>query len=475
MAVLRLVPSSGTPIEITRDSVLVGRDPGCEVVVPDGSVSRKHARLERRGTGWFVVDQGSANGTFVEGQRVAEAGLQAGEEVRFGAVAFRIEIEAPTDDSGATIMAHIPEATVMSSTPLATPPPRAAPSPPPPRPPVPPPAPTVEAPPMVSIPPPPPPPPPAAFRPGPPLPPPPGGAAPPPPMGAPPARKGKSPVFWIVTGCCGCLLLGLVGVGLIAGTAFFATKGVVDAVHAQLAEIKGGKMDAAYARMSDSYRSSHSSADFAAFVARHPGLGENADSTFSNRSVNNDKAHLEGVLTSTSGSKESVKYDLTKRGGEWKIDEIAFDGESATTASAGGEAGGAGGGGGPGARGSGAPRGLEIETVDVTKDAEGTAVKVTVKIRVTGFAVRPDGDGYRMDLAEDLETMGPDGQAMPALSRMGLQSLKEKTTQETGNSADFTNTLTFSRPAAGQYVAKLTVRDQVGSNLKTHEVPFELP
>ena len=70
MAVLRLVPSQGSPvpIEISSEKVVVGREPTCDVVVSDGSVSRKHAIVEQRGTGWAVVDQGSANGTFVGGR-----------------------------------------------------------------------------------------------------------------------------------------------------------------------------------------------------------------------------------------------------------------------------------------------------------------------------------------------------------------------------------------------------------------------
>jgi arginine decarboxylase-like protein len=99
-----------------------------------------------------------------------------------------------------------------------------------------------------------------------------------------------------------------------------------------------------------------------------------------------------------------------------------------------------------------------------------------MKDRVTGFSVKPDGDAYRIDLAEVVETIGPDGQRLPALSRMGLETLRERTTQATGASAEFANTLTFnSSPAPGSYAARLTIRDHVGQNLKAHEVRFDLP
>ena len=55
MATLRLIPASGSPIEITREESLLGRDPSCDVMVADGSVSRKHARIEHRGGAWIVT------------------------------------------------------------------------------------------------------------------------------------------------------------------------------------------------------------------------------------------------------------------------------------------------------------------------------------------------------------------------------------------------------------------------------------
>ena len=76
MVMLRLVPASGSPIEITREESLLGRDPSCEVMVADGSVSRKHARIEHRAGAWIVTDQGSANGTFLDSQRISDSPLR---------------------------------------------------------------------------------------------------------------------------------------------------------------------------------------------------------------------------------------------------------------------------------------------------------------------------------------------------------------------------------------------------------------
>ena len=56
MAILRLHRHGAPPLEIDRERVLVGRDPSCEVVIDDKSVSRRHAALERRGpaSSWWT-------------------------------------------------------------------------------------------------------------------------------------------------------------------------------------------------------------------------------------------------------------------------------------------------------------------------------------------------------------------------------------------------------------------------------------
>jgi hypothetical protein len=59
---------------------------------------------------------------------------------------------------------------------------------------------------------------------------------------------------------------------------------------------------------------------------------------------------------------------------------------------------------------------------------------------------------------------------------MGLQTLREKNALASGVPADFTNTLNLTSAAApGGYIARFTIRDHVGQNLKTHEVRFDLP
>ncbi len=95
MAGLKLSPvDEGAPaIEIEGDRGTLGRTAGVDHVVNDPSVSRQHALFERQDGVWTVTDQGSANGTFLDGQRIATAQIRDGQEVRFGAKAFRVHID----------------------------------------------------------------------------------------------------------------------------------------------------------------------------------------------------------------------------------------------------------------------------------------------------------------------------------------------------------------------------------------------
>ncbi len=55
-----------------KDTLLIGRDPECDVVIPDRQVSRYHARITITKEGVQVEDLGSKNGTFLNGRVVQE-------------------------------------------------------------------------------------------------------------------------------------------------------------------------------------------------------------------------------------------------------------------------------------------------------------------------------------------------------------------------------------------------------------------
>jgi pSer/pThr/pTyr-binding forkhead associated (FHA) protein len=80
-------PTKGQQFEVHVPLAHVGRGVHNEIVLTDDSVSETHAKLQRRDDGWYVVDLGSTNGTYVGGQRLnAERRLDGAPDVRFGGV-----------------------------------------------------------------------------------------------------------------------------------------------------------------------------------------------------------------------------------------------------------------------------------------------------------------------------------------------------------------------------------------------------
>ena len=74
-------------------SLIVGRDPTCDVIFPvnDTRVSRRHARFVPIGGGrWEVQDLGSANGVFVNGRRVEVAHVGPADQVSLGSAPFAL-------------------------------------------------------------------------------------------------------------------------------------------------------------------------------------------------------------------------------------------------------------------------------------------------------------------------------------------------------------------------------------------------
>jgi pSer/pThr/pTyr-binding forkhead associated (FHA) protein len=71
----------------------IGRSHSCDLRLSDPSVSRRHCRLVVRGGRVWVHDLESANGTFVNGERVRETRpLNDGDALHLGVVPFRVQV-----------------------------------------------------------------------------------------------------------------------------------------------------------------------------------------------------------------------------------------------------------------------------------------------------------------------------------------------------------------------------------------------
>jgi predicted component of type VI protein secretion system len=86
------------------DRMVIGRLKDCQLTIEEASVSRRHARVERRGDQWWLIDLNSSNGVALNGLQMPEFQIQVGDLITFGAVAFdvlaipkqRSEIEVET-------------------------------------------------------------------------------------------------------------------------------------------------------------------------------------------------------------------------------------------------------------------------------------------------------------------------------------------------------------------------------------------
>ncbi len=86
-------PEPELPFDAPR--ILIGRAPGCDLQLPDPSVSPRHASLRQRGSEYVVVDVGSDNGTFAGALRLTKFAphpVRDGELLRFGRVWVQVRL-----------------------------------------------------------------------------------------------------------------------------------------------------------------------------------------------------------------------------------------------------------------------------------------------------------------------------------------------------------------------------------------------
>jgi len=127
--VMRSGPTVGKVYPLEAAEISIGRDSSNMVAINDAEVSRRHARMELRGSAYMIQDLGSTNGTFVNGTRIT--GMQVlnpGDTVAFGeGIVLLFDV---AEDANATVLsAKAPPTAVQRPAPASMPAPAPIPAP----------------------------------------------------------------------------------------------------------------------------------------------------------------------------------------------------------------------------------------------------------------------------------------------------------------------------------------------------------
>jgi FHA domain len=92
-------PASSMGWMLDKERLTVGRDPSSDVRIDDPTVSMHHADLVRRESEWAIVDAGSVNGTWVNGDMIHDRTLRGGDRIKIGT--YELVLRMPSSPVGA--------------------------------------------------------------------------------------------------------------------------------------------------------------------------------------------------------------------------------------------------------------------------------------------------------------------------------------------------------------------------------------
>jgi len=105
-------PSQGQRLTLSGECIQMGRHPDCAVNIDDGSVSSHHAEIRPYENGWGLFDLNSANGTFVNEQRIESALLQNTNIIELGEIALQfLDQNSDAVPKNEPVATDVPEAT----------------------------------------------------------------------------------------------------------------------------------------------------------------------------------------------------------------------------------------------------------------------------------------------------------------------------------------------------------------------------
>lgn len=101
ITIILLHPSQNIPLQTwsfdQEESISIGRSIENDIVVYSAVVSRYHVQFKRNGDQWECVNVG-ANGTFVDGEKITEVGLEDGMIIRLADTGPKIQVKLGIGD-----------------------------------------------------------------------------------------------------------------------------------------------------------------------------------------------------------------------------------------------------------------------------------------------------------------------------------------------------------------------------------------
>lgn len=94
------------PVSFDGPRIVVGRGSSCDLRIPDASVSARHASIRANGAQWTIVDEGSTNGTRLNGEKLATHSprpIKTGDQILIGRIEVDVRVgAAPASSAQAT-------------------------------------------------------------------------------------------------------------------------------------------------------------------------------------------------------------------------------------------------------------------------------------------------------------------------------------------------------------------------------------
>ncbi len=106
-------------IQITKAETLIGRDPSNDLQIDNTGISRFHTRIIFYENNFYALDEGSSNGTYVNGKRIKQQILKDNDIIQLAKYQIRLEMESKEGqhyDMGIIQSSAVTESTVLYST-----------------------------------------------------------------------------------------------------------------------------------------------------------------------------------------------------------------------------------------------------------------------------------------------------------------------------------------------------------------------